>query len=85
MRTPPAPGAIKPRPIYLPIPREQWPAKIQKVARHQRPGDKGVGDVLERRYARFGGRFYKRVRKLIGVSCNCEAEQQRLNMLYPFR
>jgi hypothetical protein len=84
LRTPPAPNTIKPRPIYLPIPRDQWPPKIRKIARHQQPGDKGVGDVLERRYARFGGRFYKRALKLIGMSCNCEAEQQRLNMLYPF-
>lgn len=68
----------------LSVPRDEWPPKIQKIARYQVGSDRGVGDTLERRYARYGGRWYKRVRKAIGLSCDCEAEQARLNALYPY-
>jgi len=67
-----------------PLDQSLWPPRFQNLARKRIPTDKGVGDTLERRYARFGGRLYKWVWKLIGKPCSCENEQAWLNARFPY-
>lgn len=66
------------------IPLDQWPPKIHRIAKRRIATDKGIGDILQRRYARWGGEIYKKLRKLIGWPCSCEMTQDNLNAMYPF-
>jgi hypothetical protein len=68
-----------------PVPFEQWPPKIKRLAGKAIPADRGIGDVLQRRYARWGGEIFKSVMKSIGIECGCAAKQAKLNALYPLR
>ena len=49
-----------------------------------RPGDRGVGDVVERLAAIFGGRMFKVVAKAVGIDCGCGNRQDQLNRRFPF-
>jgi hypothetical protein len=69
---------------YEPLPRAKWPPEIEKIALDRIDGDAGIGDVLKRRYGKWGGDWYIRVREIIRFPCNCKDEQKRLNRLYPF-
>lgn len=65
------------------IPRDQWPRKFQRLAKKAIPTDRGVGDILQRRYARWGGELYKKLLANLWISCGCQSDQDRLNTLYP--
>lgn len=67
------------------VPFDSWPEAFKYYARRRaRPGDRGLGDVLERSFGKFGRlfkRFYKRV---TGHECNCQERREWLNARYPF-
>ena len=51
---------------------------------YRRETDRGVGDVVERVAASFGGRRIKKMLAALGVNCGCTDRQKWLNETYPF-
>ena len=67
-----------------PVPLDQWPMWALRLSRRRKPGDAGVGDTAQRKYARWGGEIYKRFMRKIGKSCGCNAAQASWNAMYPY-
>jgi len=74
------------QPSPRPVPRDEWPAWVRGVASRRKEGEAGVGDTLARLFNPLGaGDAYKAMRKMLGMPCNCERDQERLNTLYPYQ
>ena len=70
--------------VPLPEPREQWPLAAKLLAKAARPGDVGLGDVVQRLAAGIGGETYKVwYTRLTGRPCPCGQRQDALNQLFP--
>lgn len=63
---------------------EFWPALVRRVAAFRVATDVGVGDTLERLFAKFGGRQFKWMMAAAGVVCGCDDRQRFLNNRYPY-
>jgi hypothetical protein len=73
----------QPAPVPLkPVPREEWKAGALALADMAEPGDRGIGDVIERNLA-VGGIVFKALVKSLGFECGCSARRDELNQLYP--
>lgn len=81
------PGSVTPAPWHAapsqPLGRESWPMLARLLAKRAKPGDAGLGDVVQRLAAKMGGEWYKAVRKKIGFPCRCVADQRWLNARFP--
>jgi hypothetical protein len=64
------------------VPREEWKAGALALADMAEPGDRGIGDVIERNLA-VGGIVFKALVKSLGFECGCSARRDELNQLYP--
>jgi hypothetical protein len=74
------------QPSPRPVPRDEWPAWVRGVASRRKEGEAGVGDTLARLFNPLGaGDAYKAMRKMLGMPCSCERDQERLNTLYPYQ
>lgn len=77
-------GQVLPQLPSRPVRFLDWSPKIKRIADRAIQGDAGVGDTLKRRYAKYGGEIYKKLRKSLGSPCNCEKNQSQFNALYPY-
>lgn len=67
------------------VPRDQWPWAARIVAKMRADVDKGIGDTLQRLFAKLGGEWVKATyHTLTGKSCGCESRQRRANELFPY-
>lgn len=63
-------------------PRE-WPILARVIRRLRAPGDRGVGDSLERLIV--GGEWFKTAYKsLLGKDCGCNRRKASLNAKFPY-
>jgi hypothetical protein len=68
----------------LAIPFERWPAHYKALAKFAKPGDIGIGNVVERVIGPLGGTLFKIwYKQITGKSCGCGARKQMLNERYP--
>ena len=66
--------------------QSSWPLIARTLARLAMPEDKGLGDVVQRYAAKFGGEEFKSLyRKLMGHNCGCKDRQTKLNARYPLQ
>lgn len=79
-----SPEPRPPEPVK-PVPRDQWPAWVNGVAKLAKEGEGGVGDTLARLFDTAKvGTAYKALRKALGMPCSCEKDAARLSILYPY-
>jgi hypothetical protein len=72
--------ALEQMPWWVKAMEAGWPA-LRALAR---PGDRGMGDVVERTVGPLGGTAFKGwYQKLTGRSCGCGARREELNRWYP--
>lgn len=74
---------IKPDPI-LPVPRDEWPAWVNFVAKLATEGDGGVGDTIHRQLGIVGEAF-KETLTALGVPCGCDKRRAEWNAKFPYR
>lgn len=48
------------------------------------PSDIGIGDTLQRQFAKFGGERFKRWAAKLGIPCGCAERQNHYNKKYPY-
>ncbi len=77
------PGPLPPPPE--PKPMEEWPRLLRSIARKRIPGDAGLGDTLQRLFARLGGEWLKAAIAKLGIDCGCANRQAWLNHHYPYQ
>lgn len=78
-------GDVRPGQLLIQsVPREQWPAWANIIARYSKPQDAGVGDTAQRIAARFGGEWFKWLSGKIGIPCGCTQRQEEWDRLYPY-
>lgn len=73
-----------------PIPRSIWPIEINAAAVFATAADRGVGDTLHRLANKLPGKLLslgKEIKKWWNGTkgCQCEADRERLNALYPYK
>lgn len=74
-----------PNPGTLAVPEADWPFLVRVVARRRQPGERGVGDTLQRLIGHLGGEVFKRAfHKLTGRDCGCGNRAIKLNLMYPY-
>lgn len=70
------------------VPVAEWPALIRWIARHEQPGEIGVGDTLERLLRNKGGAAFKSITARLGIDCGCgdstSGRQGALNRRFPY-
>lgn len=57
---------------------------INRITALKKPNDSGLGDTVERIFAKFGGTQFKWVMDKLGVNCGCEDRKNYLNRVYPY-
>lgn len=67
-------------------PSPNWPIWAVAISGMKTPGEKGVGDTIARlvNLKVNLGEAYKAARRALGIPCNCEQDQAKLNALYPY-
>lgn len=61
-----------------------WPLLLQPLKLLAQPGDKGLGDIVDRVIGPAGGDAYKAwYEKIFKTSCGCKKRQDNLNGRYP--
>jgi len=66
-----------------PMPFEDWPWHIKKIAALRNKKDAGVGDTLERMFGTIGGEQSKTAYRLLtGSDCGCQGRKEDLNARY---
>ena len=69
--------------ITVPMPIN-WPLLLQPMKQFAKPGDKGLGDIIERIVGPVGGDAYKMwYKKVFGKPCKCNKHQDNLNEQFP--
>lgn len=64
----------------------EWPRWAKLMARQRRPGEIGVGDTLERMFARLGANTLTLIyERYAGKSCGCKNRKDWLNRRYGYR
>jgi hypothetical protein len=62
----------------------EWPLLLQPFKLMARPGDRGLGDIIERVIGPVGGDAYKAwYLKVFGVPCGCTRRSDNLNQRFP--
>lgn len=64
--------------------RPKWPVLIRVLYFMRQTNDTGVGDTVERIFAKFGGTQFKWLMDRLGVNCGCEDRKQYLNRIFPY-
>ncbi len=63
---------------------QEWPLALKPLKLLCRPGDKGLGDIVERVIGPVGGDSYKAwYEKVFGVPCGCIKRIDNLNQRFP--
>jgi hypothetical protein len=70
---------------FSPLVREQWGWSAKALASLAIPADKGLGDVVARKFGSAGKVFQRWFKKLMGFDCGCDDRQQWLNLRYPLK
>lgn len=66
-------------------PYAEWPRIVKAIAKRRREGEKGVGDTLERVFAKLGAKALTKVyTKVTGKTCGCAHRKDALNLIYPY-
>lgn len=66
------------------MPRESWPLWVKALALLAKPGDEGIGDIVERTVGPFGGEAFKKFyEKTFGRSCGCSERAASWNAMWP--
>ena len=61
----------------------EWPFLAKPLRMFALPGDKGLGDIVERIIGPAGGEAYKIwYKQTFGKSCGCSQRRDKLNLLY---
>lgn len=61
-----------------------WPWMLLPLKLLAQPQDRGLGDIAERVFGKFGGSEYKSwYLKTFGKPCGCSKRQEDLNILFP--
>lgn len=72
-------------PVSAAIPRGEWHGVARTLARLERAGDKGLGDIVQRIAAKAGGESFKVwFKRLTGRDCRCDDRRASLNDIFPF-
>lgn len=72
-------------PSSEPVPRSKWSLAARLIEKLAMPGDKGIGDTLERFLRGKGGDAYKRwFKRITGGECGCGDRRKRLNAAHPY-
>lgn len=48
------------------------------------PSDTGIGDTLQRQFAKLGGEQFKEWAAKLGIDCGCTQKQDYYNKKYPY-
>lgn len=70
-------------PHHIPIP-QIIPRWIRLVRMLRIPSDTGIGDTLQRQFAKFGGERFKQWAAKLGIDCGCTERQDHYNKKYPY-
>jgi hypothetical protein len=77
--------AVERKPPPSAVPREEWPAAVEIVAKLATDADTGIGDTIERIGRRFLlGPIYKSFWTAVGTSCGCARRRDSLNSRFPY-
>ena len=90
-------GLTLPAPVLRPEPATTGPAMIppavpppmpvplgiRLLLKLARPGDRGLGDIIERKLGGFGSAYKKWHRWTFGQECGCETRREYWNLRYP--
>ena len=61
-----------------------WPLFLQPMKLLAKPGDKGLGDIIDRTIGPVGGEAFKKWYKVVfGKDCGCNVRQIDWNRRYP--
>jgi len=70
-----------------PVASSSWPRWATELAAHARPGDRGLGDVVEREIGPFGSdafkEWYAGVAGVMARTCRCAEWKPVWNARYP--
>jgi hypothetical protein len=66
------------------VERGEWPLIIRMIAKRRIETDSGIGDTLERIFARFGGRQFKAVMDRLKINCGCDDRKAALNKWFRY-
>lgn len=70
--------------LNLEVLKPEWPLLLRPMKLLAQPGDKGLGDIVERTIGPVGGDAYKIWYKTtFGKPCKCNKRQDNLNERYP--
>lgn len=62
----------------------EWPLALRPLKLLAQPGDKGLGDIVERVIGPVGGEAYKKwYLKVFGKPCGCTRRKDNLNERFP--
>lgn len=80
--SPPEPVVATMRPV---MPMEEWPMWAKLLARHRHDGETGLGDTLERLFAKLGAdKLAKIYERYVGKPCGCRDRKQWLNQRFGY-
>lgn len=71
----------KPEPKPKKPKSEVWVRLVRMI---RIPSDIGIGDTLQRQFAKFGGERFKRWAAKLGIPCGCTERQNHYNKKYPY-
>jgi hypothetical protein len=61
-----------------------WPLILLPLKLLAQPGDRGLGDIVERTIGPIGGEIYKSwYKRIFGKPCGCQERKENLNSEYP--
>lgn len=61
-----------------------WPLMLRPLKLLAQPGDKGLGDIVERVVGPVGGEAYKKwYLQMFGKPCGCTKRKDNLNQFFP--
>lgn len=67
-----------------PVKEKEWPLALLPLKLLAQPGDKGLGDIVERTVGPVGGDAYKAwYLKIFGRPCGCTKRKDALNQRFP--
>lgn len=70
--------------VFNVSPASEWPIAFRWLKTFAQPGDRGAGDIIERKIGPIGGDAFKKWWKLLfGKDCGCGARQEVLNARWP--
>lgn len=75
-------GIPQPKPVASKPPGE-WPMLVRPLKPLAQPGDKGLGDIVERQLGVAGETFKQTYAAVIGKPCGCTNRRDWLNQKYP--